>query len=657
MQKFLPLLLCAGGVISSLGGKIDLVDFLRSALDARLYSSRFSALQIFTCGRAKNERQLQPLRGLATSFLGPIRSIGVDEFVNRSSRVKDSEHRLTLDSHRALFILDLDCSEDTIERLVEAADAGRLFSTPYKWLLISQNENISSQLGRLLASRDIYPSSEVVAVSSSGRVVSVYRTSKESRELLIEDIGHWDRGGGALSLSGSVGDVVAWRRRKNLRGTALKSSLVITNKDTINHLTDYQDKHIDTITKSNYPWALLFVQMFNATVSFDRVGTWGYLSANGSWGGMIGQLQRGEIDFGGTGTFLVGQRIGVVQYISLTTTSHSRFVFRRPPLSSISNLFRLPFGRSVWLGALGLLLLLAGLLYPAMRLEWLSTGRDKRESLNEPNPPSLSDDLIVVLGAVSQQGSWYEPRSMPTRLIYLMALLAALNLYAAYAANIVALLQSTTSSINDLRDLLDSPLTLAVHDTVFNRHYFGSFKDPVRRSVYEDRICSGSTSKKCNWYGIEEGIERVRRGQFAFHVVLGAAYKIVAETYAEDEKCDFHEIDYLNQFDPHFVIPVRSPYVEHFRVGALKLHETGLRGRELDRLYAKRPSCGSSRRFLSVGLTECYGAFYLLVYGAALALGLLCLEIAVDQVRRRRRLRRQLTNSSIVRASPLPKQW
>ncbi|CAB0036135.1 unnamed protein product [Trichogramma brassicae] len=296
----------------------------RDALDARLYSSRFSTLQIFTCGRVENEQQrLLLLRGLATSFLGPIRSIGADEFVNRSSRVEE-QHRLTLESHRSLFILDLDCSDDMIERLVEAADAGRLFSTPYKWLLITQNQNVSS-FSRLLASRDIYPSSDVVVVSSrAGRVVSVYRTSKESGELLIEDRAHWDRGGRALSL---LGDVVAWRRRKNLRGTALKSSLVITNKDTINHLTDYQDKHIDTITKSNYPWALLFVQMFNATVSFDRVGTWGYLSANGSWGGMIGQLQRGEIDFGGTGTFLVGQRIGVVQYISLTTTSQCAYTY------------------------------------------------------------------------------------------------------------------------------------------------------------------------------------------------------------------------------------------------------------------------------------------------------------------------------------------
>jgi hypothetical protein len=48
-------------------------------------------------------------------------------------------------------------------------------------------------------------------------------------------------------------------------------------------------------------------------------------------------------------------------------------------------------------------------------------------------------------------------------------------LYTAYSACIVALLQSSTNSIRTLKDLLDSGLTLAVEEAVYNRHYF-----PVR---------------------------------------------------------------------------------------------------------------------------------------------------------------------------------
>lgn len=45
--------------------------------------------------------------------------------------------------------------------------------------------------------------------------------------------------------------------------------------------------------------------------------TWGYRDKNGTWSGMIGLLDRGEIDIGGTATFPTKDRIGVVDYVQL----------------------------------------------------------------------------------------------------------------------------------------------------------------------------------------------------------------------------------------------------------------------------------------------------------------------------------------------------
>lgn len=155
---------------------------------------------------------------------------------------------------------------------------------------------------------------------------------------------------------------------------------------------------------------------------------------------------------------------------------------------------------------------------------------------------------------------------MPTRIIVLFGLLAALNLYAAYTANIVALLQSTTGTIETLKDLLDSPLMLAAHDNLYNRYYFKSFKDPIRRTIFEERI-EPRGSKKTNWLEIEDGVERLRGGYFAFHVELSRAYRLIQETFKEDEKCGFQEIDYLNVFYANFIVQKRSPYMEFLRVG------------------------------------------------------------------------------------------
>ena len=54
-------------------------------------------------------------------------------------------------------------------------------------------------------------------------------------------------------------------------------------------------------------------------IDFRVTNTWGYRQENGSWTGLTGMLQRREIDIGGTGTYLIQQRIGVIDYVQLYT--------------------------------------------------------------------------------------------------------------------------------------------------------------------------------------------------------------------------------------------------------------------------------------------------------------------------------------------------
>ncbi|XP_016839636.1 glutamate receptor 2 isoform X1 [Nasonia vitripennis] len=593
-----------------------------------LYSGAFSMVTSFSCSDVDGRFEL--LRDLSRIQVGS-NVLDLEKSVDRLSEIAwekgyAGQNEIPSDAHRVLFTLDLDCPK--IDDFIRKADREYMFAAPFKWLL-TQRSNDTDDLVSRFAEVGAYPDSEVtVWQKETGQLLSIYRTNGNN-DHLIEDRGSWMEEDRRML----VGDTnVTSRRRKNLGGIGLKSCLVITDPNTIHHLDDYHDKHIDTITKCNYPWVLILMNMLNATVTFEPVGSWGYKGPNGSWDGMIGMLQRGEIDFGGTGCFLTPERMGAIQYISLPTPTRNRFIFRRPPLSSVSNLFKLPFGNSVWFGSCALVIILITMLYPAMKHEWMQF--NEVEKAREPIPPNLSDDLLVIVGAVSQQGSWYEPRSVSTRIIVLFGLLAALNLYAAYTANIVALLQSTTGSIKTLQDLLDSPLMLAAHDNVYNRYYFKSFKDPIRRTIFEERI-EPRTSKKTNWLTIEDGIEKLRGGYFAFHVELGPAYKLIQERYEEDEKCGFQEIDYLNVFYAHLVVRRRSPYLELLRVGAMRLYETGMRTKDINRLYTRKPECGgsSSRRFLSVGLAECYGAFSTLGYGLALALGVLIAEVVSTKLK------------------------
>ena len=58
------------------------------------------------------------------------------------------------------------------------------------------------------------------------------------------------------------------------------------------------------------------------------------------------------------------------------------------------------------------------------------------------------------------------------RIIFLMLMVAVMFIYTAYSAYIVALLQSSSTSIQTLKDLLDSRLEMGVHDIDYNKFYF-----------------------------------------------------------------------------------------------------------------------------------------------------------------------------------------
>jgi hypothetical protein len=65
-----------------------------------------------------------------------------------------------------------------------------------------------------------------------------------------------------------------------------------------------------------------------------------------------------------------------------------------------------------------------------------------------------------------------EAKRVPGRIVTIFLLVTVIFLYTSYSACIVVLLQSSTTSIRTLSDLLNSGLALGAHDVVYNRHFF-----------------------------------------------------------------------------------------------------------------------------------------------------------------------------------------
>ena len=76
--------------------------------------------------------------------------------------------------------------------------------------------------------------------------------------------------------------------------------------------------------------------------------------------------------------------------------------------------------------------------------------------------------FVIMLFPVNFQiflaGSNRDPHSVSSRIIFLSLLLLSLFLSTSYSAIIVSLLQTTSSAINSVRDLMDSPFTLSMFE-------------------------------------------------------------------------------------------------------------------------------------------------------------------------------------------------
>lgn len=85
---------------------------------------------------------------------------------------------------------------------------------------------------------------------------------------------------------------------------------------------------------------------------------------------MIGELTRKEAVIGGTALFFTSDRVSEIDYIAMTTPTKSKFVFRQPKLSYVTNVYALPFHWSVWASTFAFVAISAVVLYFVIRWEW-----------------------------------------------------------------------------------------------------------------------------------------------------------------------------------------------------------------------------------------------------------------------------------------------
>lgn len=128
----------------------------------------------------------------------------------------------------------------------------------------------------------------------------------------------------------------------------------------------------------------------------------------------------------------------------------------------------------------------------------------------------------------------------------------------------MAILQSTTKSIQTVSDLQNPEIGIGVEDTKYNRYYFQIATEPSRRKLFETKIEPPNGPNA--YMNVSHGISLMRQGMFAFHINSDVAYDEIKRTFYEHEKCGLIQLKYFSVGDAWWVIQKRSPYKEMLKV-------------------------------------------------------------------------------------------
>lgn len=250
------------------------------------------------------------------------------------------------DDHHVLVILDLSC-RGTIPQLIQS---NRKLNFNYRWLLVNTPDVNSTKEKTLsvFANISILHSSQIYFLDYKDHkdifeINRFYRNSMNTG-LIIEPILKGSLSTGTFNWTRSDSSFVAVRMRFGLEHALVRAAIVITDNDTTNHLRYYKDVHIDTNSKLNFRLTEELIRFLNATVEYHMTQNYGYPdNATGEYGGIIGMLNRSEVDITSSAWFFNLWRFSQLAYISMTTQSRFKLLFISPNLSVTDNVFVLPF--------------------------------------------------------------------------------------------------------------------------------------------------------------------------------------------------------------------------------------------------------------------------------------------------------------------------
>ncbi|PSN32159.1 Ionotropic receptor 75v [Blattella germanica] len=517
--------------------------------------------------------------------------------------------------HKYGIFLDYDCE----------CSAGLFLNGSFNWLVWSEQSFPSSieTLNLNIDSEFMWANPE-----ESGKVIlyDLYKITY-TNPVNATFAGDWDPEGG---LNYILTQYII-RRRQNMQKVIFKVGLVVNNIPLENieeELVKPENRPLDSMATYNWGFFLFLKQMYNFTPEIHITNSFGLVvEEEGNVDGLALMLKNKEIEFG-INSYLMNRPRTLLTDYSSTATWDFRIcaIFRHPTVTEKLGLLLKPFEPSLWLGC-GLLwlLMMAALrfisFFESQYVDVLESGANTGSE--QQGAWTWSDTFVIIMGALSQQGSTMDSEWLTGRIVFLNTHILALMMNTFYSAFIVSsLLSAPPKTIKTVRNLIDSPLQFGAEDINYERGYFELSNDPLVQELFQKKMAP----PKKGYFSRELGLHKVLTGLFAFHTEAINVYPTIEATFTDQAKCDLTEILIFPIERGYMPVPWGSPHKERITYSFRKFIEGGLINYQNLQWRAAKPPCLIADEIPAVAVNTVSFALWLQLFGVIVAIVIFIFE-------------------------------
>ncbi|XP_037027053.1 glutamate receptor U1-like isoform X2 [Bradysia coprophila] len=521
-------------------------------------------------------------------------------------------------------VVQWECNE-TMRMLTEISKR-TMFHYERHWLMFGKS---SEKMFSTLSGEYINVDAEVVVAEAIAKneyqLSDVYNPSvKRNGTFKMGRIGNWNEISGLIMNESNT----KFDRRHNLEGLTFFAAITIPalppNKTFIEHIYSDEPRYLymDNMSKSNMRVFQILSEMYNFKMTIRRATLWGRIQ-NNSWNGVLGLLNRSEIDMGISGLRWESDRYGVYEPTTNSFYVQILFIFRHPKIVDALDIFIKPFVWMVWLLIFAIAVITSILIRNFFVLENRLSARSAAIATTS-NDDSYFNSVLSMFGILFQQGCTDNPSFISTRIFTLTYFLFSLVIFQFYGSFIVSsLLNEAPKTIKTMKQLLHTRLDFAMDELPYIQDVFSHVFEESALEMYNKIM-----EQPIPFLPLFTGLDLVKKGSLAFNTDGIAAYAILKTSLTDDELCELQQVKYVGKIPTSPGVPKRSPLRELIKIGIRKLHESGIIAHVWKTWISHLPKCARSDvDVVPVDMIHFSSALYVLGFGMQLSMTLFIGEL------------------------------